>query len=277
VDLSGLIFVALALVWGCVLIPKALRAHDDAARTRSVEASSDDARVLTRGGRVAAPAPADPPALPDDAGHPMSFPAAVAQQRRRATVAARRRRRVLGLLLLITGAVGVASLTGPLAAWSSGVPGALVLGFLLLARVMVRREQAAWEQVIHRLRASEALDEPAPEVVPAPRTVQEPDLHVVARNDQGVAVVSDTEDTSVFDAAVLAEAVGAPGGTLWDPLPVTLPTYVTKPRASRSVRTIDLSSASVSSSGHDAADTALVAEAAGPEEQEPPAQRAVGS
>ena len=31
------------------------------------------------------------------------------------------------------------------------------------------------------------------------------------------------------------------GGSLWDPLPVTLPTYVIKPKARRTVRTIDLS------------------------------------
>ena len=49
---------------------------------------------------------------------------------------------------------------------------------------------------------------------------------------------------------------------LWDPLPVTLPTYVTKPRAHRSVRTIDLLEPGVVSSGRNAADSALVAEAA---------------
>jgi hypothetical protein len=58
---------------------------------------------------------------------------------------------------------------------------------------------------------------------------------------------------------------------------VTLPTYVSKPRASRSVRTIDLADPRVSSSGRDAADSALVAEAA---TAAPPAdgssQRAVG-
>jgi len=65
---------------------------------------------------------------------------------------------------------------------------------------------------------------------------------------------------------------------LWDPLPVTLPTYVSKPRANRSVRTIDLADPRVSSSGRDAADSALVAEAA---TAAPPAdgspQRAVGT
>ncbi len=51
----------------------------------------------------------------------------------------------------------------------------------------------------------------------------------------------------------------APAGTLWDPLPVTLPTYVGKQRAMRSVRTISLGEPGVSSSGRDAADSALVA------------------
>lgn len=277
VDLSGLIFVALALVWGVVLIPKALRAHDDAARTRSVEATSDDARVLTRSGTAA---PADSGAAPTQGGADAGLsapglPAAVARQRHLAASAARRRRRVLGLLLLVTAATGGASAAGVLLPWAAAVPGSLVVGFLVLARVLVRREHAAWEETLRdlRQRASGEVEPTADATAPAS---PEPALVVVARNDQGVAVVSETEDTSAFDAAVLAEPVGG-SGTLWDPLPVTLPTYVTKPRASRSVRTIDLSSPGVSSSGHDAADTALVAEAAGPEEQEPPAPRAVGS
>jgi hypothetical protein len=69
-----------------------------------------------------------------------------------------------------------------------------------------------------------------------------------------------------------------PPSTLWDPLPVTLPTYVGKPRATRSVRTIDLNAAGVSSSGRNAADSALVAESAtaGRDEQGAPGRRAVG-
>jgi hypothetical protein len=273
VDLSGLIFVALALVWGVVLIPKALRAHDDAARTRSVDASSDDARVLPRGGRAPAQqTPSTSVAQPDRAS-------VAAQQRRRAGAAAKRRRRVLAVLVIATVATGGASATGLLLPWATAVPGGLVLGFLVLARVLVRREHAAWQATLSRLREEAAPDVAAGEpAVEAVVETPEPELHLVARNDQGVAIVSDTEDTSAFDAAVLAHAVGAPAGTLWDPLPVTLPTYVTKPRATRSVRTIDLQGPGFSSSGHDVADSALVAEAdAGSGEQEPPAQRAVGS
>ncbi len=151
-----------------------------------------------------------------------------------------------------------------------------------------------WEARLHQLRTASGADDTADAMAADDceggadgaagdvRPAAEPELHVVARNDQGVAVVTDVEDTSTFDAGVLARAVSAPpAGTLWDPLPVTLPTYVDKPRATRSVRTIDLGAAGVSSSGHDAADSALIAETAsassGPEGQEPPAQQAVGS
>ena len=47
-DLSGLIFVALALAWGAYLIPKALKHHEDVVRSRSVDRFSDRMRVLAR-------------------------------------------------------------------------------------------------------------------------------------------------------------------------------------------------------------------------------------
>ncbi len=37
-------------------------------------------------------------------------------------------------------------------------------------------------------------------------------------------------------------------GALWDPVPITMPTYVSKPLAPRTVRTIDLSGPGVTSS-----------------------------
>jgi hypothetical protein len=48
VDLSALIFVALAVAWAVYLIPKALRHHDDVVRSRSVERFSHTMRVLAR-------------------------------------------------------------------------------------------------------------------------------------------------------------------------------------------------------------------------------------
>jgi len=46
VDLSGLIFVALAVGWACILIPMAVKRSDDAAMNRPVDTYSDSARVV---------------------------------------------------------------------------------------------------------------------------------------------------------------------------------------------------------------------------------------
>ena len=304
--LSGVIFVALALLWALFLIPKALRSHDEAARPRSVESTSGQARVLTRRepstetvveAPVAESRPAPEPVAVPEQRRP-SARAVVQRQRRQAAAAARRRRRVLGLLLLATAVVTALALTGTLLPWAPAVPVAVVAGFLVVARVTVRHERRRWDAVRAGLAApapatnhdtdqdmgqSTAEQVDAPERLEAPATWQSgPVLVAVPRNEQGVAVVSDAEDTSAFSAEALADAVGASGAvapsTLWDPLPVTLPTYVGKPRATRSVRTIDLAAAGVSSSGRNAADSALVAESAtaGRDERDVPGQRAVG-
>src|SRR4051795_5795248 len=114
VEMSGLLFVALAVVWAVVLIPKALRHHDELAKTRSVDKVSDAMRVLARREplrrgearlvidpvpQVPAPQiPAPPPPM-DEAARPR--PSARATR-----VAPRRRRRILMLLLLASAGVG---------------------------------------------------------------------------------------------------------------------------------------------------------------------------
>ena len=64
------------------------------------------------------------------------------------------------------------------------------------------------------------------------------------------AVALDEADTDTF-AAVEADP------DLWDPVPVTLPTYVGKAAAQRTVRTIDLDATGVWTSGHTQADSKL--------------------
>ena len=49
--------------------------------------------------------------------------------------------------------------------------------------------------------------------------------------------------------------------TLWDPVPVTLPTYVGKAAAQRTVRTIDLDATGVWTSGRTEADSKLARDA----------------
>ena len=83
-----------------------------------------------------------------------------------------------------------------------------------------------------------------------------------------------------------ASAVQVPPAdpTLWDPVPVTLPTYVTKPAAGRrTVRTIDLDDTGVWTSGRTDADAAIARDAHAADRAERtrraegPDHRAVGS
>ncbi len=300
VELSGLIFVALALVWAIVLIPMALKHHDEVAKTRSVDKFSDDMRVLARREAVSdresrlvvgrTPPAAAPPLVEHAASSVVEQRRAArrgapvettthAARRLAARAAAKRRRRILAVLLLADVVVGAGVPLGYFLAWAPAVPVGLTLLFLVVARITVRRDQKRGD----RTSAAQRRVEPAPLVEPVEtRSPVEPvettPAAPAARNEQGLTVVTGLDDTSSIPVGLVAELEPTmDAGALWDPLPVTLPTYVTKPRASRSVRTIDLAAAGVSSSGRDAADSALVADAATSQPDADEGRRAVGS
>ena len=288
-----MIFVALALVWAVVLLPKALRHHDELAQTRSVERVSDGMRVLARREVVsarearlvvpAAPAPPPAPAAPAETPTPLTadrLRARIAAHRKAAAAAARRRRMILGALLVVALGVGVAAGLGRLPLWSVAAPVAVIVAFLVSARFLVRRERARRDAELSALKARVVeTQEVQPIVEVLVETVEDEALAApaTAGTEERLAVVSGLDDTSCFRVGLLDDvAPTTDAGSLWDPLPVTLPTYVTKPRATRSVRTIDLNAPGVSSSGHDAASSALVADAATSPPDDLP-QRAVGS
>ena len=90
-----------------------------------------------------------------------------------------------------------------------------------------------------------------------------PDLHVqlddtAERGTRILQMLAELETGSI-PAVTPAETAAAEG--LWDPVPVTLPTYVSKPPARRSVRTIDLDSTGVWTSGRTESDSAIAREA----------------
>jgi hypothetical protein len=155
----------------------------------------------------------------------------LAARRQATNRAARRRRRVLLLLLLANVAVIAVATAEVISAWWVAAPSGLLLAWLVACRLMVRRERS-WrpslvEQVVDAL--TEETAEPS-------------------------AVPLDDADTDSI-AAVEAD----PG--LWDPVPVTLPTYVGKPAAQRTVRTIDLDATGVWTSGRSEADSRLARDA----------------
>jgi hypothetical protein len=277
VGLTGLIYAAIVVVWAVVLIPLALRRHDQAARSHSIERFSSAMRILARRGPASESgsmgATTDRLSRPALAHHdsPASPPAVAPRPTRSAMkAAAARRRRVLTILLAMTVVVGAVSAFGLLPVYAVAAPFALVVGFLWLARRQVRKaSDSYWQQVA--------------DARPEPSNVVRRDGHVAApRVDASEGVVrvglpEGDEDTvgisrdelAAASTATRVEAVAlatSDGASLWDPLPVTLPTYVDKPAAARSVRTIDLGEPGTWSAGHSAADseTAAAADADAP-------------
>ena len=277
-DPSALIFVALAVAWAVYLIPKALEHHEEGSRSRTVDAFSHSVRVLARREPVSTreatlvagndPAPPSNRQLRKDArllakdekrqaklqrrnarrlAAAARLPIDPRQRRQAAARAARRRLRVVTLILAENAIVAVLAAVGIFGWVWMAIPVGILVMWLVACRLMVRRERAEMP-VVRRTSTPAASDAP--------------DEPVDADATQGIPVV--------------AEA--APDPDSWDPVPVTLPTYVSKPVASRSVRTIDLDSTGVWTSGRSEADSALVRDSA-PAEKEtgPDEKRALGS
>ncbi|GAB2873872.1 divisome protein SepX/GlpR [Nocardioides pacificus] len=253
-DLSAVIFVALAVAWAVYLVPKALKHHDEAVRTRSVDRFSHTMRVLAR--REPAGVQADQAATPGrvpsapvvETVAVRPTPAQVKARREASRRATQRRRRVLGAVLALNLlAVGL-SASALISWWYVALPAGLLVVWLVACRVMVKSERRPFVApvVTHVAEVNEETGEI--ELVPT--------SFEVARNEQGFDEVAAEAETSISMAAATVDP------TLWDPLPVTLPTYVTKaPAARRSVRTIDLDSTGVWSSGHAEGDSRIAREA----------------
>ncbi len=262
-DLSALIFVALAIAWAVYLIPKALRHHEIDRVSRSVDSFSDRVRVLARREPVSAgkaalvvgssgtPQPVldgdgdgdgDEDAEPGQVGDALAGPAPLTHapprpQKFAAARAAQRRRRVLGTISLAVIAVVALAATGTTGwAWAA-IPVTLLVAWLVACRLMVRQERAS--------RVSRTTPVRKRRTTLADELIAEEDAN--ADTGEIPAIADDVEVPAVA------------GG--WDPVPVTLPTYVGKAAAGRTVRTIDLDSTGVWSSGRNEADSALAREA----------------
>ncbi|MCW2844261.1 MAG: hypothetical protein JWN22_2177 [Nocardioides sp.] len=275
-DLSAFIFVALAVAWAVYLVPKALKHHDDVVRSRSVDRFSHTMRVLARrepinrrnARLVVTPGrPARTAVVVTKGAEPVAAPVAeqppvpVQVRREAANRAARRRRNVLATILFAD--VVVLSLAAfSVVGWAyAAIPGALLVAWLVACRLMVKKERA--------------VSAPASRM-PIQVEPQEP---AAAPED-----VDASADTSTTAAALAPAVVRSTDPQLWDPVPVTLPTYVTKPAATRrTVRTINLDDTGVWTSGRSESDSQIARDAEQAERADKAARkqadddRAVGS
>jgi hypothetical protein len=240
-----LIIAFVVAVWAAYFVPLVLRRYDEASKNASVETSGSQARVIARPTPAAAP-PA-PSVVEPVVEKITTAPPARALDRPAARLAARRRRRTLLTLLTATAVVGGLAVASVIALSWVAAPVALVVAWLVACRVQVRgelgltrvkqpKQPKAENKSVHDEEETIIVSGQFEDINPALKhQMEDVPLEANALDDQIVIAVPSVSTT---------------GEALWDPLPVTLPTYVTKPRAGRTVRTIDFGQAGAWTSGH---------------------------
>lgn len=237
---TGLIYAAIVAAWAAYLVPLWLRRHDEAAASRSADRYSTAMRVLARrqpNGRQASTAVEEP----EDVDVPDLAPAT-------------RRRRTLVVLLAASTGLAVPIVLQLLPVWTLAIPGGVILLFAL-ASVRAGKRERAWADLMReRLRRAE---EAAAEAALAEPAEPEPVVAYLPEEDYPLLPTED-EDS-------------------WEPRDVPLPTYLDKPRAPRTVRTVELGEPGTWSSGRlGEPDAGTEAEPDAEPKPEAEQQRAVG-
>ncbi|WP_456238307.1 divisome protein SepX/GlpR [Microlunatus kandeliicorticis] len=225
--MTGLIYAAIAVAWLAFLIPTYLRRrdHESRAETDPRERFSDSVRIV-RSGTAPVLDQDLTPMVAVEISTPMTRRAAIRELRRMELVAAGRRRRVLLILMAVVTLV-LGACAGRFIDWAwLAVPGGLLVAFVVVSRFSVRAMR---------------------------RNLDARFARICHGNDEKTVFLrrTDLKLKPQTQPAVVAAASPASANTvgLWDPLPITMPTYVSKPLAPRTVRTIDLSAPDVTSSG----------------------------
>lgn len=224
--LAGLIFGAIAIAWIVYLVPYILarREQDFPLDQNVIDQFAESMQLVRRGGEPA-------PGYLIDSGAEVSTPltrrAARHNFRQASRIARQRRRRGLILNLLLLAAGVVLPFVLPISRWWTALPAALLIGWLVLSRISV----VTLERMLAAVRAQIEFGDEEQTIVIGEHS-----------EDETVALVTETE-RSVEITGPSSDTLGS----LWDPIPVTPTTYVSRPLLPRSVRTIDLSAPVASS------------------------------
>ena len=229
---SGLIYAVIIGMWAAYFIPRWLRRHEELSESRSVERFDQAMRILSRRDpmpdqrRIVMPPRPQAAAVPAQRSRP--------RQAVRASVAVRRRRALAGLLLT-TFVASVATPLSPTPWWSPLVSLGLVMAYLVhlrrqaRARHHVRRTRTSVRQRtrsrIMRFDAVERL-----------MTVRREMAEERAAEERRWQEAEEAEERVRAEEAE-RRRVEEEG---WSPVPVPLPTYVSKPPAPRRAPPIDL-------------------------------------
>ena len=215
-----MVFGVIAAAWLVYLVPYFLRRQADPAGDEVDPAAPFSATVtIVRRGTSLASAEEGAAVV----STPLTRRAALYELAQIDRQAATRRRRVLMFLALVLLALSVPTAFGLLSWWTPLIPAGLLLLFVVVARFSVRAMRRDLDARAQRIR--EASDE------------------------QTVAIAVLSTDDGAAEASIELTAPVSRPGSLWDPIPITAPTYVSKPLAPRTVRTIDLSAPVAPASG----------------------------
>ncbi|GAA0355275.1 hypothetical protein NE235_12015 [Actinoallomurus spadix] len=158
---SALLYLAIVVVWGIVLVPMWLRRDGSRTRNRRLDEDADTV-IETPSENLESESleDAEDGPLEDDVVPAAVVPAQAARRaahRRasRAAVIARRRRRTVGLILLQLTAVAVV-VAGVTPWWFTAPPAVLLVGHLTLLRSAVRMDAERRARHLARMRAIEA-------------------------------------------------------------------------------------------------------------------------
>jgi hypothetical protein len=262
---TGLIVAFVVAIWAAYFVPLVLRRYDEASTASSLEDLSPLSRRINRPtaeseqAHVPEPTPdVEEPTSDTDADRAPSPRPRVT--RTAARQAARRRRRTLLTLLAATAIVGGVVAFRVVPIWSIAIPVGLVLAWLVACRVQVRRERGASPRRVKKSKKSSTSKKPkkSKKAWSASRVDDEEATVVVSGQIEDVnpgrqhVMESTPLESDALDEqlVIAAPSFATTGELVWDPLPVTVPTYVTKPRAGRTVRTIDFAQPGVWTSGH---------------------------
>ena len=227
---SGLLYAGLIGIWGVYFIPRWLRRHDELSESRSIEKFDNAMRILSR--REATPDKryvVMPPRPAEQGGKPTRRAARTSRPATPVSSVTFRRRRILAGLLLVTVVVSV--LTPLLAAvrwWAPVVALGTTLAYLVHCRLQARsRHQvtrtraAVQKRSMSRLMRFDAIER----LMTVRRELAEERAEEERRWQEAEAAEEQLRDEEG------RRRVEAEAG--WSPVPVPLPTYVSKPVAPR--------------------------------------------
>lgn len=230
---SGLIYAVIIVMWAAYFIPRWLRRHEELSESRSVERFDQAMRILSR----KEPTPDKRyVVMPPRPAPRRSVPAQRSSRRRAAHSSATvRRRRVLAGLLLTTLVTTLVTPLSPVPWWGPLVALGATICYLVHLRMQARSNRfvSRTRQAVRRRSRSRIMRFDAVERLMAVRRELAEERAAEERRWQE----AEEAERLVREAEEKRRSEAEAG---WSPVPVPLPTYVTKPVAPRRGPAIDL-------------------------------------